>query len=121
MGVAQVAIIILVGLATAFGAAYLLSDGHLFDGCLVHLESEATHAVGYAVDYQGKPGVASGTLPPGGKADARLCRLSPRDSPEATVRVEGVGQMSVKLDPYCDDWRLLVNDTAIVAGSRACE
>jgi hypothetical protein len=120
VGAGQVLALVAVGLAAAFGAAYVVTGGHLFDGCSIHLESEATRGVAWRVDYRGKEGVATGTLHPGTKADAKLCTFSPRGQPEGTLRVEGLGNVTFRLDPYCDEWRFLVNDTALVAGSRAC-
>jgi len=84
------------------------------------VESEASRPLAYAVDYKGKVDAARGTLMPGTTADVRLCTLSPRGGPEGTLRVAGLGNATFRLDPTCDDWRFLANDTALVAGSRAC-
>lgn len=120
MGAAQWAILVVVGLVAAFGAAYLLSGGHLFDGCEIHLESEATHDVVYHVDYRGHADKASGVLRAGATASVKLCTFSPRGGPQGALRVEGLGNVSFRLDPYCSDWSFLVNDTVITAASRAC-
>lgn len=120
VGLGQILLLVVIGLAAAFGAAYAITRGHLLDGCAIHLESEALRDVAWRVDYRGKADAAAGTLHPGQKADVKLCTFSPRGGPEGALRVEGAGNATFRLDPYCDDWRFLVNDTAVVTESRAC-
>jgi hypothetical protein len=120
VGALQWIAIAAIGLAAAFGAAYLITGGHLFDGCAIHLESEATRDASYHVDFRGRTDAAGGTLHPGAKADVKLCTFSPRGLPEGALRVDGLGNATFRLDPYCDDWTFLVNDSAITAASRAC-
>ena len=120
MGVFQWIAVVVLGLAAAYGAAWLVTGGHLFDGCAIHLESEASRDRSYHVDFKGRADAASGTLPPGAKADVKLCAFSPRNQPAGTLRVDGLGNATFQLDPFCDDWTFLVNDTSLVAASRAC-
>lgn len=99
----------------------ILPSGHLSDGCHVTLRSEASEAVPYAITF--KRTRSEGTLRPGEVARPRLCWLSeaPSAYPEFTVTSEGRGGVSSRLDPYCTEFEVTLNDTAVRGpSSQAC-
>lgn len=120
MRAGQWAVLVVVFVAAAGGAFYLFGGRDLFRGCEIHVASEASRDVRFQVDIDGQTAKAEGTIPPGESVDVKLCTLARRDHPPATLRVQDVGSMPFSLDPACSDWSFLVNDTAIVAASRAC-
>lgn len=107
------------GVAALAFAGWSATGGHLFDGCVVHLESSAPSPVGYRVELRGEP--HDGTLFPGDAREVKVCTFAPRDAPDARVEADGRGALDVTLDPFCSAPRIIVNATALYAEARTCE
>lgn len=104
----------------AAAAAFAWADArHAFDGCRLDVASEASAPVHYEV--QRGSTTRAGELAPGASASVRLCWLAPRED-DAQARVAtSHGNLTVALDPYCSQPRVVVNDSAARLDARTCE
>ena len=111
-------LLVLSGIA-AVGVVYAIAmANHAFDGCRVEIASESSTDAHWTLRYHSD--AYEGNLPVGSDPVViRLCTFAPRNDPTARFDSDR-GSLTLLLDPYCSDLRIVVNGSAARLDARVC-